>query len=503
MTLPSLVLPTQPAVRPDQTAFSNPFELAGQPSTSSYDLQDFYSAEGLDPEWPVVQVSDDEDDQGDDQEPDVDPDPLPVEQIPPVEPVEPVEPTDPVEPVETLDPATQETSAMAGRVTILTPDSQDDIASMRILSAPEHGSVSVNPDNSLALVLTENPEMDDDLSFQYEVTYLDGRSQVIDATIDVTKGAEAEGWGMGDFYMLEQTASGDLVVEHGDNHRKVHITEGDHGLSRADIAKAEGLGEDKITSSWLVEHPEYGASADMALQSDLGMELWYAITGRGVEPSSDWLLMERGYEYEGLGRIVSRGAEGESALHPMYVGAYGEGADPIVTDEVLLFQDRSANIVIQNIEARGGFSMNGADNLLLDNLTITGGEAVLKNIDGLTFQNSQVLDVAREETVREGEVWHASNNRISGAYLSGVEGGLLRDNLFDRNGWAEGYDYDMSTDAPMPPSYYNHNLYVQTTNLDITVRDNVFMRAASFGVQLRPGGVLEGNSFIDNNAAVN
>ncbi|MDO6670462.1 hypothetical protein Q4511_16250, partial [Paracoccus sp. 1_MG-2023] len=106
---------------------------------------------------------------------------------------------------------------MAGRVTILTPDSQDDIASMRVLSTPEHGSVSVNPDNSLALVLTENPERDDDLSFQYEVTYLDGRSQVIDATIDVTEGAEAAGWGMGDFYMLEQTASGDLVVEHGDN----------------------------------------------------------------------------------------------------------------------------------------------------------------------------------------------------------------------------------------------------------------------------------------------
>lgn len=127
----------------------------------------------------------------------------------------------------------------------------------------------------------------------------------------------------------------------------------------------------------------------------------------------------------------------------------------------------------------------------------------MRGINGLTFQNSRIIDVVRDEPIRESDVWQASNNRISGAYMSGVEGALLRDNLFDRNGWAEGYDYNMSTDFPMPPSYYNHNLYVQTTNLDITLRENVFLRGASFGVQLRPGGVMDNNSFIDNNAAVN
>ena len=55
----------------------------------------------------------------------------------------------------------------------------------------------------------------------------------------------------------------------------------------------------------------------------------------------------------------------------------------------------------------------------------------------------------------------------------------------------------------MPPSYYNHNLYVQENVTDITVRDNIFMRGSSFGAQVRPGGVIEGNSFIDNNAALN
>ena len=37
----------------------------------------------------------------------------------------------------------------------------------------------------------------------------------------------------------------------------------------------------------------------------------------------------------------------------------------------------------------------------------------------------------------------------------------------------------------------------------MTLRDNIFMRASSFGTQLRPGGVAEDNLFLDNNAALN
>lgn len=402
-----------------------------------------------------------------------------------------------------LEPGTQSASAMAGRVTTLevAGDAAQGIQSLRILERPDHGHLSINPNNTLALVLSEDPGQTRNMTFQYEATFEDGRTQVIDAKIDVERSAEPEGWGMGDFYMLEQSPSGAVVVEHGDNHRKVYLTQGDHGLTRADIAKAEGLSVEQISNSWLRDHSEYGASADKALATDVGMSLWQEITGRREAPNSNWLLFERGYEYDDLGRVISRGATGESALHPQYVGAYGEGQDPKLSS-ILMYQDKSSNIVVQNVDV-SSMTILGGKNILLDHMSFTKNMVNLKDTDGLTVQNSDIFDVVRDEPVNNKDVWNASNNRTSGMYLAGVDGGLIRNNVFDRNGWAEGYDYNMSLDSPMPPSMYNHNLYVQHSSLDITVRDNVFMRGASFGAQVRPGGVIEGNTFIDNNAAVN
>lgn len=398
---------------------------------------------------------------------------------------------------------TENFSAMAGRVTIIEPYDLEQIDSIRIVSGPQHGHLSVNPDNSLALVLSENPNQTQDLTFQYEVTLASGQTRVVDASVDVTASAAPQGWGQGNFYMLEQTPTGEIVVEHGDNHRKVHVTAGDHGLTRAEIAQIEGLEAKQITDNWLRNHPEYGGSEDTALSTDVGMSLWYSMTARGQAPSSNWLLLERGYEYENLGRLINRGASGESALHPLYVGAYGDGHDPKISSGLNIFQEKSSHVVIQNLDIFGGVSVLAGENILLDGLTLSKGDTVLKGIDGLTLQYSQIIDVARDDPIREGDIWQASNNRISGVYLAGVEGGLLRENLFDRNGWAEGYDYHLSTSKPMPPSLYNHSLYVQSGNNDITILDNIFLRGASFGAQMRSGGVIEGNTFIDNNAAVN
>jgi hypothetical protein len=50
---------------------------------------------------------------------------------------------------------------------------------------------------------------------------------------------------------------------------------------------------------------------------------------------------------------------------------------------------------------------------------------------------------------------------------------------------------------------YSHNVYIQSGNQDVTFRDNVTMRAASFGAQVRSGGFIEDNVFLDNNVAAN
>jgi hypothetical protein len=49
---------------------------------------------------------------------------------------------------------------------------------------------------------------------------------------------------------------------------------------------------------------------------------------------------------------------------------------------------------------------------------------------------------------------------------------------------------------------YNHNVYLNSSLRDVTMRDNIIMQAASSGTQMRPGGFIEDNAFIDNNGAL-
>lgn len=411
--------------------------------------------------------------------------------------------TDPVDPGSApLAPRTDALTAEAGRVLTIDVDGSAGIAGIRILSQASHGHVSVNPDNSLSLVLSENAEDQSDTAFRYEIIYENGRTQQVEAKVSVTSGSEPEGWGKGDFYMLETGRDGRVVVEHGENHRKIYVTEGAHGLTRAEIAKAEGIAASKITAEWLQDHSEYGATADKALDTKLGMELWYATTGRSVGANSNWLLFERGYDYGDVGRVVNRGAAGESALNPMYVGAYGEGTDPRIGGTIYIFQDQVSHIVIQGIDATHMRTLLG-QNLLFDDVSVTKNGLVAENVKNFSLVNSDITDVAQTTPLNAGKTWDAGANKISGVYIANTDGVFLQNNLFDRNGWAERYDPAMSIKGAMPPSKFNHNLYVQNDNMDVTIRDNIFMRGASFGAQIRPGGVIEDNAFIDNNAGLN
>ena len=45
---------------------------------------------------------------------------------------------------------------------------------------------------------------------------------------------------------------------------------------------------------------------------------------------------------------------------------------------------------------------------------------------------------------------------------------------------------------------FDHNLYMQSDNDPVTVRGNIIARASSHGLQLRPGGTVENNLFLDN-----
>ncbi|MFW5653337.1 MAG: hypothetical protein ACOC0P_04760, partial [Planctomycetota bacterium] len=78
-----------------------------------------------------------------------------------------------------------------------------------------------------------------------------------------------------------------------------------------------------------------------------------------------------------------------------------------------------------------------------------------------------------------------------GLYADTVDGLLIDECIFDHNGW--------STELPgCDPTIFNHNIYLQSTCGPAAVRDTISARASSHGLQMRPGGLAEGNLFLAN-----
>jgi hypothetical protein len=387
-------------------------------------------------------------------------------------------------------------SVIAGRVSTL--ELQDaGLVSVAVTSQPTHGRVTVNPDNTtIACVLTESFATDN-VIFGIDVTDGGGtRSETV--TLTVTAGTQADGWGLGEFYMLKTGGNDEIIVEHGENHRVVYLSTRVGALTLANIAALEGLDVSAINGAFFLANPEYGASEGMSLAEDSGKMLWDTITQQSAGPVSNWLLLERGYEYNNLGTVIRSGTQGESELNPIYIGAYGTGAQPIINTRMSLIQSGCENLVIEGIAVTDGIRFVAGGNILINDISSNREEIILENIDRVTIRNSSIIDVYRDAPT-DGISWRAGADRVSGIYMANSQNALIENNFFDHVGWEEGYDYNGSIDFGQPPSKYSHNAYLQSDNSGITFRNNLTMRSAANGVQVRSGGFVEGNIFLDNN----
>ena len=236
------------------------------------------------------------------------------------------------------------------------------------------------------------------------------------------------------------------------------------------------------------------------------MMMWRAVTPDG-SVSSNHLLFERGYEYDDVGMILGRDFQGESELHPLYVGAYGEGDKPVINSPIRQHNDEASNIVIQGLEVPGGVEIiQPVTNLAFDDMVFTNNEdtaLVVKDSAGVTIRNSDFYEIVRTDsnTRNEGD-WDANANRISGIFAARNEGLLIEDLFLDHVGWADDYKEDLGLDGGQPPSIFSHNMYISEKNDDVTLRDTITMRSSSFGAMVRGGGLIEDTLFLDNNAAL-
>ncbi|WP_299968466.1 PA14 domain-containing protein [uncultured Roseobacter sp.] len=382
-------------------------------------------------------------------------------------------------------------SVSGGRTTTLELNTAKQITSVEIVEGPAAGNATVNPDNSIAVVMT-GTDHEGPLAVEYKTTYADGSTSTGTMKLDVQAPTQEAGWGMGQHYMLERDSDGDVVVETGDNHRKVYVSEDEKALTLSDIAAREGVAVGDIDGKWLMEHPEYGGSEDMALATDVGMTLWYELTADYQDPNSHWLLFEAGYEYTDLGKVTGRGAMGESELHPIHITSWGEGPAPVLDNTIAISQRPSENIVISNLEVHGGMGVKDSKNVLITDTDLVS--------DGLGIRSSEFV------TLHDSSISYATIDFNDGSGVTqgllGVDstGLLLEGNVFHHNGWEDGYNMDGTGGAP---DQFSHNVYLQWDTRDVTFRDNISSESSSVGAQLRGGAFAEDNLFLDNNVAVN
>lgn len=117
--------------------------------------------------------------------------------------------------------------------------------------------------------------------------------------------------------------------------------------------------------------------------------------------------------------------------------------------------------------------------------------------------------------IRRNIVSHAYNsrsnvgdNRAQGVYIQvpGTTRVLIEENAWHFNGWSDHPDLnDPNATYRAEPNIYSHNMYLafgelstEEASLGFVVRGNLSTYAASNGVQLRPGGVIDANLFYRN-----
>lgn len=372
---------------------------------------------------------------------------------------------------------------LAGRVNVI--DAQITDAQAGKLVPRRDGKVTLN------LLAEESPG-------EIELS-LPGNRKGIVRTLDRE---QQRGWGAGEYYMLPVDDQDRVVFEPGERHRKVYMSGSDQAMDQAAIAAHAGVAADAVTGAWLVDHPDYGATPDMPVTEDVGRLIFNHLIGDSRPSRSDWYLYERGYAYQTM--LTRRMMRGESELHPLVIAAWGSGARPKFASSFSFTGYGPKFMVVQGIDM-AGFALKENYCTIVEDYAIRHHESQASNMAMVTMRNGRHNDcwLSQPNRAVDDEVWEPSANRFGAFYSADSNGLLIERCLFDHSGWAEGYDFNLSVDYPQPPSGLSHNLYLDYHTYDVTMRDSITSRGASFGAMYRGGATVDNVLFLDNNIAFN
>jgi hypothetical protein len=206
----------------------------------------------------------------------------------------------------------------------------------------------------------------------------------------------------------------------------------------------------------------------------------------------DYLLLKAGGVWNGqvLGDIYNQWRKsGKSLDEPMVITSYGAGPRPRIVLErnspgIYTSNDTGVNFLwIVGLEFDG--SVNATRGAAISRLY--GGRGFL--VEDCFLHNCQygisveAVDasglVQRDITIRRNVIannYSSGQGHSQGLYMSGADGVLIEENVFDHNGWRSG---------KLDATIYNHNVYLTASNDNVMFRNNITARASATGAQLR------------------
>ncbi|MDQ3076614.1 MAG: hypothetical protein M3Q63_00955, partial [bacterium] len=202
--------------------------------------------------------------------------------------------------------------------------------------------------------------------------------------------------------------------------------------------------------------------------------------------SGKTILLERGGTYSGGITVKASNVT---------IASTGSGPRPIIktNNSGVTINNGLSNVKIIGIQLQGngsgdgaGISMigSGRSNILIEDNII---EKFSKGISASQYPDNST-PVKNLRINRNVIVDNSTGSRPQGIYTSNVDGLLIEGNIFDKNG----------TRCKCSASTFDHNIYLQQSNKNVSVKGNIIARASSYGLQLRSGGIADNNLFLEN-----
>jgi hypothetical protein len=172
----------------------------------------------------------------------------------------------------------------------------------------------------------------------------------------------------------------------------------------------------------------------------------------------------------------------------------------IIGWEISAYTRDPSNVAFSNTDAAlspyGIRFLNNSVNLLIEDCFI---HHFIVNIDCELGVGGQTVNGL---TIRRNIITDAYSNtgaHSQGMFLDGNINVLIQQNLFDFNGW----NTSSSISPKADPTVFNHNVYIQTSNINVTSVENISTNASLTGFQHRPGGTVTNNLLSNNPVGFN